>query len=135
MTTINITKYFLRTAASLTAALLGACSPQQDAADEAPGPDLIVINADVRTIDSTIENAEAFAISKGKFVAVGSSGEIQELARENTDVIDAGGVTVLPGCVAVSLEFVRDSLTFLRQLVNDLIARIEPVKDPQEGGK
>ena len=99
MTTINITKYFLRTAASLTAALLGACSPQQDAADEAPGPDLIVINADVRTIDSTIENAEAFAISKGKFVAVGSSGEIQELARENTDVIDAGGVTVLPGLI------------------------------------
>ena len=99
MTTINITKYFLRTAASLTAALLGACSPQQDAADEAPGPDLIVINADVRTIDSTIENAEAFAISEGKFVAVGSSGEIQELARENTDVIDAGGVTVLPGLI------------------------------------
>jgi predicted amidohydrolase YtcJ len=35
----------------------------------------------------------------GKFVAVGSTGEIQDLARENTDVIDVGGVTITPGLI------------------------------------
>jgi predicted amidohydrolase YtcJ len=58
-----------------------------------------VINADVRTVDSFAPNAEAFAITGGKFVAIGWSGEIQDLARENTDVIDAGGVTIIPGLI------------------------------------
>jgi predicted amidohydrolase YtcJ len=58
-----------------------------------------VINADVRTVDSTMPIAEAFAITMGKFVAVGSTGEIQDLARENTDVIDVGGVTITPGLI------------------------------------
>lgn len=99
MTAVNRTGFFLSASASFAVTLLGACSPQQDAADDISGPDLIVINADVRTVDATNENAGAFAISAGKFVAVGSSDEIQELARGNTDVIDAGGVTVIPGLI------------------------------------
>jgi predicted amidohydrolase YtcJ len=85
--------------ACLAVLVLSACSRQPAAVDEAPGPDLVVINADVRTVDSTIPRAEAFAISEGKFVAVGSLGEIQGLARENTEVIDAGGVTIIPGLI------------------------------------
>jgi predicted amidohydrolase YtcJ len=63
------------------------------------GPDLIVINADVYTADSTMPSAEAFAISAGKFVAVGSTADIAALAGDDTDVIDAGGVSVIPGLI------------------------------------
>jgi predicted amidohydrolase YtcJ len=96
----TITKNFLLSScACLSALLLSACSRSTDDVNETPGPDLIVINADVRTVDSTAPAVEAFAVTAGKFVAVGSSGEIQGLARENTEVIDAGGVTVVPGLI------------------------------------
>ncbi len=99
MTPIKKTNLFVRACTCLSALLLSACSPQPDAVDEAPGPDLIVINADVRTVDSTMPKTQAFAITGGKFVAVGSPGDIQDLARDNTDVIDAGGVTISPGLI------------------------------------
>ncbi len=92
MNPINRINPALRVCACVLALLVSACSEQPDSVDEAPGPNLIVINADVRTVDSTMPNAEAFAVIEGKFVAVGSTGEIQDLARENTDVIDAGDV-------------------------------------------
>ena len=99
MTPINRINFFFGACIGLAILLLGACSPQQDAVDETPGPDLVVINADVRTVDSSNPGAAAFAITAGKFVAIGSSGEIQDLARANTAVIDAGGVTVIPGLI------------------------------------
>ncbi len=58
-----------------------------------------MFNADVRTVDSTYPNAAAFAVTAGKFVALGSSGEIRDLAGKNTEMIDAGGVTVIPGLI------------------------------------
>lgn len=85
--------------ACLSVLLLPACSRQPEAVDRSPGPDLIVINADVRTVDSTRPNAEAFAVTAGKFVAVGSSGKIEDLAGENTEIIDARGVTIIPGLI------------------------------------
>jgi predicted amidohydrolase YtcJ len=96
---MNPTKLFLGVFACLIALLLTACSRQPDAVDEAAGPDLIVINADVRTVDSAVPDATAFAISEGKFVAVGETDAIQELARDNTEIIDADGVTVIPGLI------------------------------------
>lgn len=85
--------------ACLSVLLLTACSPRPGAVDQSPGPDLIVVNADVRTVDATRPTAEAFAVAGGRFVAVGSSGEIRELVGENTGIIDAGGVTVIPGLI------------------------------------
>ena len=84
---------------SLSVILLSSCSPQQDAVDESPGPDLIVVNADVHTVDSGNPNAGAFAITGGKFIAVGSTAEIRDLAGNNTEVIDVAGVTVVPGLI------------------------------------
>jgi len=73
-----------------------ACSTKQGSS---PAPDLIVINADVRTVDSTTPRAEAFAVSGGKFAAIGSTDEIQAMAGEDTQTIDAGGVTIIPGLI------------------------------------
>ncbi len=49
-------------------------------------PDLIVKNANVITIDETLPRAEAFAISNGKFVAIGSNADIQNIASSNTKI-------------------------------------------------
>ncbi len=43
--------------------------------------------------------ATAFAVSGGKFVAVGSDEDIRALAGPTTEVIDLGGRTVVPGFI------------------------------------
>jgi len=78
---------------------ISACSPQQGPVEIPSAPDLVVINADVHTVDSTHARADAFAISNGKFVAIGSTADIQQLIGDYTEIIDAGGVSVIPGLV------------------------------------
>ena len=75
-----------------SALLLGACSEETDESYNADtvGADLIVINGDVYTSDPAAKRAEAFAVQNGKFVAIGSTTDIQALAGPNTEVIDAG---------------------------------------------
>lgn len=62
-------------------------------------PDLIVINADVRTSDPKKNRAEAFAVKDSKFSAIGSSAMINQMVGENTVVIDAQGQTIVPGFI------------------------------------
>ena len=61
----------------------------------AASPDLIVINADVRTSDKSKARATAFAIKDSKFIAVGDTDEILSMSGESTRVIDADGNTEL----------------------------------------
>jgi len=82
--------------AALLALALTACGDRPPAA---AAPELIVLNADVRTVDSTRPRAAAFAVSGGRFSAIGTSAEIGAMAGESTTIVDAGGVTVIPGLV------------------------------------
>src|SRR5499427_8181401 len=67
-------------------------------ADQTPlAPDLIIINAVVRTMDPNNPIAEAVAIYRNRIVAVGSTKDIQNMATSSTRVIDAGKRLVLPG--------------------------------------
>src|SRR5215510_2533422 len=61
--------------------------------------DLVVVRARVFTMDVAQPRAEAFAVAGGRFVAVGSSDDVRNLATRRTPVLDAGGATVLPGFV------------------------------------
>ena len=63
------------------------------------GPSMVVLNADIRTVDSRSPRAQAFAVTSGKFSAIGSSEEIRALASESTQIIDAQGVTIIPGLI------------------------------------
>jgi predicted amidohydrolase YtcJ len=92
-------RFFRSACIFLSFFLVSGCSPQQDAVDELPGPDLIVINADVHTVDASDPKAEAFAIADGKFIAIGSTAEIRQLAGGTTEIIDVAGVTVIPGLI------------------------------------
>ncbi len=59
--------------------------------------DLVIINANIRTIDEKNPRAEAVAITGNKIFAVGTNEEIRKLISENTKTIDAAGKLVLPG--------------------------------------
>ena len=61
--------------------------------------DQIVVNARVLTQDTGLPQAEAFAVKDGRFLAVGSNGDIRNLATARTQVIEAGRMTVLPGFI------------------------------------
>jgi hypothetical protein len=61
--------------------------------------DLIVRNANVYTVDERLARAEAFAIRGSRFIAVGSNAEIGALAGKQAQVIDAQGMTIVPGFI------------------------------------
>lgn len=71
--------------------LSGAVCAQPTAAD------LVVINAQIRTMDKTNPVAEALAATGGRIITVGKTREIRPLIGDRTRVIDAGGKLVLPG--------------------------------------
>ncbi len=91
----------LRFAAGVTLALLGTlvlgCDPAPPASDEAA--EAVYLNGHVVTVSADFGIAEAFAVTDGRFVAVGSSDEIGRLRGPETEVVDLEGRTVLPGFV------------------------------------
>ena len=60
-------------------------------------PDLIVYHARVYTMDGTSPRSEAFAVSGGRFAAIGSTAEMRALAGGRTRTVDAKGMTIVPG--------------------------------------
>jgi len=62
-------------------------------------PDMIVINADVKTSDKDRPTAEAFAVLDGRFLAIGTTQEMRELAGPETLIIDVKSTTVIPGLI------------------------------------
>ena len=58
------------------------------------GPDLVIVNASIHTMDTARPTAEAVAISGNRIAAVGGTAEIRALAGRGTRVIDAGGKLV-----------------------------------------
>jgi len=71
-----------------------------------PAPDLVLFNADIRTMDDEVPRAEAVAICGNKITAVGSSIEIRALASRQTRQIDAERRLVLPGFNDAHVHFV-----------------------------
>lgn len=95
---------FLTLAGGGAGALLCAHSPRAAAWAEEPAArandaDLIVVNAKVYTVDDRLPKAEAFAIKGGRFLAVGSSADIRNLARRDTPTFDAQQMTIVPGFI------------------------------------
>jgi predicted amidohydrolase YtcJ len=68
------------------------------------GTDLIFVNGNVITVDSSKPAAEAFALANGRFLAVGSNAAIRRLATPETKIIDLKSATVTPGFNDVHLH-------------------------------
>jgi predicted amidohydrolase YtcJ len=64
-----------------------------------PAADLVVLNAQVVTVDERFSTASAFAVRDGRFVAIGESDAIRAQVGPKTQVIDARGRTVIPGFI------------------------------------
>ena len=93
---------FLRqgTAATLLgSAAWPACAQPPNEGPPSGAPDLVVLGANVYTVDEKLPRAEAFAVKDGRFLAIGSTADIRRLAKKQTQVIDANKMTVVPGFI------------------------------------
>jgi len=66
--------------------------------------DSIIINANIYTVNTNFDKAEAFAIKEGKIIAIGSSLEIQAKYTP-TYINDAKGKTIIPGFIDAHCHF------------------------------
>jgi len=81
------------------AAFLGGPWTGIAGAAEGQDADLVVFNAKVYTVDSSVPRAEAFAIKAGRFAAVGSSADMQAFIGKQTQTLDAKQMTIVPGFI------------------------------------
>ena len=82
----------------VTLLLLAGCDRP---ASQAPLPvaDLLLVNADVVTVDPDVPDSEAVAIDGELILAVGTAEELSKYHGEDTEVIDLGGQMVIPGFI------------------------------------
>lgn len=85
-------------AAAGATSLLGDVGPREALTDTLEA-DLILDNAKIYTVDDRQPRAASFAVKHSRFAAVGSSQDVKNLKGPRTQVIDAGGMTVLPGFI------------------------------------
>jgi predicted amidohydrolase YtcJ len=78
--------------------LLASCSDRKVIAE------LIVINGNIYTVNNEFAKAQAFAVSNGKFLAVGTNDEILKQYKSD-QMIDAQNKTVVPGFIDAHCHF------------------------------
>src|SRR5690625_3653850 len=59
--------------------------------------DLVVVDANIRTLDEDVPRASALATMGSRVVAVGDEADVRALVCDSTRVIEAAGRLVLPG--------------------------------------
>ena len=69
--------------------------------------DLVVVNANVRTMAAARPTARSIAVTGGRIIAVGSDADTKPLIGPSTKVIDAGGKLVLPGFNDAHVHFLE----------------------------
>src|SRR5690348_14196629 len=76
-------------------------------AQSSPSADLIIINANVYTVDKAHPSAGAVAVLGDRIAAVGTNAEVQQWKGSKTKVIDAAGKLLLPGFNDAHVHFVN----------------------------
>ena len=82
----------------LAVALLVGCD-RPDPQGAGPVADLLLVNADVVTVDEALPRAEAVAIRGDRILDVGTSEEMSKHRGEHTEIIDLQGQMVIPGFI------------------------------------
>ena len=127
-------KDFLGLSTAAAAGLASGCVPIADAGNVTA--DLVVVGGRVRTQESDQAVTEAFAVKGGRFMAVGSNEDIQNLTSVNTEVIDASGMTVLPGFIDAHSHPSSAGLNALKNVNTNLgsVARIQDALSERVAG-
>ena len=89
-------------AAALGVGVLSGCETGvggQAGATAGGAPDLIVHAGTVHTVDDAQATAQSFAVKGGRFIAVGSRSDVENLRAAGTHVIDAGDAIAVPGFI------------------------------------
>jgi len=86
-------------------------------AGENAGPDLVLHNGRISTVDAKSSTVEAIAIKNGEIIATGRNGRVRELARRNTQLIDLNRRRVLPGLIDGHLHGLRNGYHCFTQAV------------------
>ncbi|MFZ5916851.1 MAG: amidohydrolase [Chloroflexota bacterium] len=89
------------------------------------GPDLMLLDGQIYTMDARSRVAQAVAVKDGRFVAVGATAQIEPLAGPHTRRIDLAGRAVIPG--------IFDSHNHLLEVGIKLSqVRLDECRSPQE---
>jgi predicted amidohydrolase YtcJ len=95
--------------------------------------DLILTNGKIATMDREGKFVQAVAVKDGKVLATGSNAQVLKLKRGDTQVIDAGGRTVIPGLNDSHLHVIREGLNYNMELrwdgVTSLKRALEMLKE------
>jgi predicted amidohydrolase YtcJ len=124
---------FINIAGAAAVGLAGG--PELSAAQQAPAttggnaPDLIVINAKVYTMDTRAPRAEAFAVSNGRFTAVGSTSDVRNLTGKGTQIFDAKGMTVVPGFIDCHVHANGETLLYETLVGNPFEAEFVSIRN------
>lgn len=79
-------------------------------------PELILINGRIATQDERRSLAQAVAVRDGRFAAVGSNEEIMARRAAQSEIIDLGGRTVIPGLNDSHMHPIRGGLNYNMEL-------------------
>tara|TARA_B100001741_G_C16544649_1_gene596077 strand:+ start:775 stop:2433 length:1659 start_codon:yes stop_codon:yes gene_type:complete len=94
---LNMKKYFL----ILTSSILISCGEKVD---------LLVYNAKIYTANDTFDEATSFVVKDGVFIDVGSEGEDLNDRYNPDNVVDAHGLTIIPGLIDAHCHFLQFGL-------------------------
>src|SRR3989442_1667809 len=86
-------------------------------AEKNAGPDLVLHNGRISTVDARNSTVEAIAIKNGEIIATGRNGRVRELVRRNTQLIDLNRRRVLPGLIDGHLHGLRNGYHCFTQTV------------------
>jgi predicted amidohydrolase YtcJ len=78
--------------------------------------DLILTNGKIATMAKEGEFVQAVAVKDGKVMATGTNAQVLKFKRASTQVIDAGGRTVIPGLNDSHLHVIREGLNYNMEL-------------------
>jgi len=95
--------------------VLAGCETTQVVETVTPA-DFIVTNARIATLNPLAPTASAIAVRGGTIAAVGTAPEVEVLRGPATQVIDAGGRTVVPGLNDGHTHFIRGGLTYTNEV-------------------
>ena len=99
----------------------------------AENADVVYTNGRIYTVNKTQPWAEAVAIKRGKFIAVGTTADIEKLKGDNTKIVDLGGKFAMPG---LHDQHVHMEQAYKGEILGDSMLNFPPeVDSSEEAGK